>query len=163
LGASLKPFDSHLRLQELALRLGGCPAFKKGSSTTTEEDAHAQVHNDSPSTYSIADFDTYSDNIAVCRKSSTSSPPKPTAKLMAIPKTGGSSKKADELATVHEHIPPVVTTPIPSSSEGTNWTVLSTAEAWNSSRRVTKFLESLKNREADQKGTPFAPLLHQSP
>jgi hypothetical protein len=92
-----------------------------------------------------------------------SSPPKPTAKLIAIPKTGGSSKKEDELATVHEHIPSVVTTPIPSSSEGINWTVLSTAEAWNSSWHVTEFLEDLKNQKADQEGTPFAPLLHQSP
>jgi hypothetical protein len=106
-------------------------------STATEEDDCAQVHNDSPSTYSIADFDTYFDNIAVCRKSSTSSPPKPATKPMAIHKTGESSKKADESATVCEHIPPVVTARIPSSLEGTNWTVLFTAEAWNSSWHVT--------------------------
>jgi hypothetical protein len=47
-----------------------------------------------------------------------SGPPKPAAKLMVVPKTGVSSKKADESATVHDHIPPVVTAPIPSSSEG---------------------------------------------
>jgi hypothetical protein len=80
--------------------------LKKGSSATTEEDAHAHVHNDSPSTYSIADFDTYSDNIAVCMKSSTSSPQKPATKLMVVPKTGGSSKKVDDSATVCEHVPP---------------------------------------------------------
>jgi hypothetical protein len=89
-------------------------------SATTEEDACAQVHNDSPSTYSVTDFDTYFDNIAVCRKSSTSGPPKSVAKLMVIPNTGGSSKKADESATVREHVPTMVTAPISSSSEGTN-------------------------------------------
>jgi hypothetical protein len=41
--------------------------------------------------------------------------------------------------------------------------VLSTTKAWNSSRRVTEFLKGLKNREADREGTPFAPLLLQSP
>jgi hypothetical protein len=33
--------------------------------------------------------------------------------------------------------------------------VLSTADAWNSSRHITKFLEGLKNREADREGIPF--------
>jgi hypothetical protein len=37
--------------------------------------------------------------------------------------------------------------------------MLSTIEAWNSSRYIIEFLESLKNWEADQEGTPFAPLL----
>jgi hypothetical protein len=87
-----------------------------GSSVATEEDDRAHVYNDSPSTYFVADFDTYSDNIAVCRKSSTSGPPKLAAKLMSIPKTDGSSKKAEESATVHEPIPPMVANPIPSSS-----------------------------------------------
>jgi hypothetical protein len=82
---------------------------------------------------------------------------------MVIPKTGGSSKKVDEFATVRGHVPLVVTAPIPSSLEGTNWMVLSMVEAWNSSRCVTEFLEVLKNREADREGTPFAPLLLQSP
>jgi hypothetical protein len=97
--------------------------------------------------------------MAVCRKSSTSSPSKPIAKLMAIPKTGGSSEKVDESATVREHVPPMVTAPVPSSSEGIDWTVLSTVEAWNSSWCVTEFLEGLKNQEADREGTPFAPFL----
>jgi hypothetical protein len=100
---------------------------------TAEEDDCAKVYNDSPSIYSVADFDTYSDNIAICRKSSTSGPPKSAAKLMVAPKIGGSSKKADESVTMHEPVPPVVATHIPSSSEGTNWMVLSTANARNSS------------------------------
>jgi hypothetical protein len=57
-----------------------------GSSVATEEDDRAHVYNDSPCTYSVADFDTYSDNIAVCRKSSTSGPPKLAAKLMDHPR-----------------------------------------------------------------------------
>jgi hypothetical protein len=101
--------------------------------------------------------------MVVCRKSSTSGPPKSAAKLMAVPKTSGSSKKADESATVCEHVPPVVTAPIPSSSEGTNWMVLLTVEAWNSSRRVTEFLEGLQNQKTDREGTPFASLQLQSP
>jgi hypothetical protein len=36
------------------------------------------------------------------------------------------------------------------------WSVLSTADAWDSSHRVTKFLKGLKNREADREGIPFA-------
>jgi hypothetical protein len=35
-------------------------------------------------------------------------------------------------------------------------TVLSTAEAWHSSRHVTEFLEGLKNREVDREGIPFS-------
>jgi hypothetical protein len=97
--------------------------------------------------------------MTVCSKSSMSGPPKPVAKLMVIPKTGGSSKKVDGSAIVHEHVPLVVTTPVPSSLEGTDWMVLSTAEAWSSYRRVTDFLEGLKNREADWEVTLFAPLL----
>jgi hypothetical protein len=50
-----------------------------------------------------------------------------------------------------------------SSAGGTGWTILSAADAWDSSQRVTKFLEGLKNREADLEGTPFVPLLLQSP
>jgi hypothetical protein len=40
---------------------------------------------------------------------------------------------------------------------GTGGTVLSTADAWDSSRRVTEFLEGLKNRKADREGIPFVP------
>jgi hypothetical protein len=108
-------------------------------------------------------FNLYSDNIAVCRKSSVSVLPKSTDKLMASPKAGGSTKKEDESSTVHQLVPSVVAAPIPSSSEGNNLTVLSTANVWNSSRCVTEFLDGLKNWEADREGTPFVPLLLQSP
>jgi hypothetical protein len=73
-------------------------------------------------------FNLYSDNIAVCRKSSVSVLPKSTDKLMASPKAGGSTKKEDESSTVHQLVPSVVAAPIPSSSEGNNLTVLSTAD-----------------------------------
>jgi hypothetical protein len=100
-------------------------------------------------------FNLYSDNIAVCRKSSVSVLPKSTDKLMASPKAGGSTKKEDESSTVHQLVPSVVAAPIPSSSEGNNLTVLSTADVWNSSRRVTEFLDGMKNWEADREGTPL--------
>jgi hypothetical protein len=56
-----------------------------------------------------------------------------------------------------------ITQPAPSSyatlvapSVGvTGSTALSAAEAWDFCRRTTKFLEGLKNRDADQQGNPF--------
>jgi hypothetical protein len=39
--------------------------------------------------------------------------------------------------------------------------VVSTTEAWDYSLCATKFLEGLKNREADREGNPFPPLLLQ--
>jgi hypothetical protein len=41
----------------------------------------------------------------------------------------------------------------------TDSTTLSTAEAWDYCRRAAEILEGLKNREADQEGNPFTPLL----
>jgi hypothetical protein len=78
------------------------------------------------------------------------------------PSTGGSAKSINKLATVHQPIPSAVIASTPFSSERIDWTILSTADAWNSSRRVTEFLEGLKNREADLEGIPFVPLLLQS-
>jgi hypothetical protein len=78
---------------------------------------------------------------------------------MTAPKVVGSSKKSVESTTMHQLVPSVAAAPIPSSSEGNNWMVLSTIDAWNSSWHVTEFLEGLKNQEADQEGVPFVPLL----
>jgi hypothetical protein len=75
---------------------------------------------------------------------------------------GGSAKNTDKPATMHQTVPLAVIASIPSSSERTGWTVLSTADAWNSSRCITEFLEGLMNREADREGIPFVPLLLQS-
>jgi hypothetical protein len=49
-----------------------------------------------------------------------------------------------------------ITAAIASSSVGgIGWTILLMANAWDSSRRVTEFLEGLKNREAGQEGIPL--------
>jgi hypothetical protein len=71
-----------------------------------------------------------------------SSPPKPADKQVTAPKTTA----------------PVATTTTSSSAGGTGWTVLSTADTWDSSWRVTEFLEGLKNIEANWEGIPFVPL-----
>jgi hypothetical protein len=76
-----------------------------------------------------------------------SGPPKPATKLVTILKTAA----------------PVAAAVVSSSEGGTGRTVLSTADAWDSPRRVTDFQEGLKNREADQEGTSCIPLLLQPP
>jgi hypothetical protein len=50
-------------------------------------------------------------------------------------------------------------TPIAPFTGVTGSIVLSNAEAWNFYRRTAEFLEGLKNREADQQGNSFTPLL----
>jgi hypothetical protein len=86
----------------------------------------------------------------------------PCSDLMAIqkrPAMRGPPKLATKLVTILNTAAPAI-----SSSEGdTGQTVLSTANAWDSSRCVTDFLEGLKNWEADQEGTLCVPLLLQSP
>jgi hypothetical protein len=52
-------------------------------------------------------------------------------------------------------VAPMVATVPSSSAEGINWSVLSMADVWDSSRCVTEFLDSLKNTEADWEGIPF--------
>jgi hypothetical protein len=54
-------------------------------------------------------------------------------------------------------IAPMVVVAASTSVGGTGGTVLSTADAWDSCRWVTKFLEGLKNRKADQESIPFVP------
>jgi hypothetical protein len=90
--------------------------------------------------YSIINLDPYSDITAIHRRPSASSQPKPATKQVTILKTAA----------------PVATAAASSLAGGTGWTVLSTADAWDSSWRVTEFLEGLKNREADREGIPFA-------
>jgi hypothetical protein len=81
--------------------------------------------------------------VVVHRKSSTSGQPKPAINKVIAPTT---------VALV------AATVAASSSVRGTGWTVLLTADAWDSSRRVTKFLEGLKNKETDREGIPFPPL-----
>jgi hypothetical protein len=98
-------------------------------------------------TYSIVNLDPCSDITAIHRKPSTSGPPKPATKLVTILKTAA----------------PVAAAAVSSSEGGAGRTVLSTADAWDSSRCVTDFLKGLKNQEANREGTPFVPLLLRSP
>jgi hypothetical protein len=93
-------------------------------SATTKKDDCAQVYDDPPSVYSATNFGPYSDNMVVRRKSLA----------------GGSSKNIDKPAAARQTVPPAVTAS-PSSSEKISCMVLSTADAWNSSWRVTGFLE----------------------
>jgi hypothetical protein len=65
--------------------------------------------------------------------------------------------------TILKTAAPVAAADVSSSEEGTDHIVLSTTDTWDSSRHVTDFLEVLKNQEADREGTPFVPLLLQSP
>jgi hypothetical protein len=98
-------------------------------------------------TYSIVNLYPCSNLTAIHRRPSASDPPKPATKLVTILKT----------------IAPMATIVISSSEGGTDRTIMSIADIWDSSRRVTDFLEGLKNQEADREGTPYVPLLLQSP
>jgi hypothetical protein len=84
--------------------------------------------------YSAINLDPYSDITAIHRRPLASGQPKPATKSVTILKTAAASSLAG----------------------GIGWTVLSIADAWDSSRCVTEFLEGLKNTEADQEGIPFA-------
>jgi frataxin-like iron-binding protein CyaY len=59
----------------------------------------------------------------------------------------GPPKLVDKQVIILKTATPVAAATASSSAGGTNWTVLSTANAWNSSRQVTEFLKALKNRE----------------
>jgi hypothetical protein len=87
--------------------------------------------------YSIINLDPYSDIMAIHRRPSASSQPKLASKQVTVLKT----------------VAPVAIAAAYSSVGGIGWTVLSTADAWDSSRCVSEFLEGLKNQEADREGT----------
>jgi hypothetical protein len=53
---------------------------------------------------------------------------------------GGSSKNLDKPAAVRQTISLVATASTPFAIEGASWTILSTTDGWNSSRRITEFL-----------------------
>jgi hypothetical protein len=94
-------------------------------------------------TYFIVNLYPCSDLTTIHRRPSVSGPLKPATKLVTIIKTAA----------------PVAAAAVSSSEGGTDWTVLSTADTWDSSRHVTDFLVGLKNQEADREGTPCVPLL----
>jgi hypothetical protein len=89
--------------------------------------------------YSAINLDPYSDITAIHRRPLASGQPKPATKSVTILKTAAPVAAAAS-----------------SLAGGIGWTVLSIADAWDSSRCVTEFLEGLKNTEADQEGIPFA-------
>jgi hypothetical protein len=80
----------------------------------------------------------YSDSVTVRSKPTASDPSKHTNKQPAIIQT----------------VSPTITAATPPLTEVIGSTVLSTTDAWDSSRRVTEFLEGLKNREVDREGIP---------
>jgi hypothetical protein len=82
-------------------------------------------------TYSVVNLYPCSHLTAVHRRPSVSGPPKPATKLVMILKT----------------VAHVAATTISSSEGGTGQTVLLTTDTWDSSRRVTDFLEGLKNQD----------------
>jgi hypothetical protein len=90
--------------------------------------------------YSVINLDPYSDITAIHRR----------------PLVSGQSKPATKQVTILKTATPVAVAATSSSAGGTGWTILSTANAWDSSRRVIEFLEGLKNREADREGILFA-------
>jgi hypothetical protein len=97
--------------------------------------------------YPVINLDPYSDITTIHRRPSTSSQPKP----------------ASQQVTVLMTTAPVAAVAASSSVGGTGWTILSTVHALDSSWCVTEFLEVLKNQEVHREGTPFVPLLLQSP
>jgi hypothetical protein len=128
------------QLVSQALRTGTgwwrCPAFKKGSSVTAEED-DVPKYTIILLVYSSFNFDLHSDIMVVHRKSLASGQPKSTFAQVTSPTTTASVAVAAS-----------------SSVGGIGWIVLSIADIWDSSRHVTKFLEGLKNWEANREGTP---------
>jgi hypothetical protein len=98
------------------------------------------------SVYSAPNVDPYSGKMVVRRKSLVSGSPKPADKKVVAPNTAAH----------------VVATTASSSAGGTGWTILSTSDAWDSSRRVTEFLEGLKIGKSIEKVTPLFLLKPQS-
>jgi hypothetical protein len=93
--------------------------------------------------YSAINFDPHSDIMVVHRKSSTSGQPKPVIEPVTAPR-------------IAAHVAIVATS---SLVGGTDWTVLSIADAWDSSRRVTEFLEGLKIGRSVRKASPLILLM----
>jgi hypothetical protein len=105
--------------------------------TANEENARAQVCDSLDLCFIVCEFILYSHDSSVHRK----------------PSPVDSSKKITQPA------PSSYATPVAPSAGVTGSTALSAAEAWDFCRRTAKFLEGLKNREADQQSNPFTPSL----
>jgi hypothetical protein len=72
-------------------------------------------------------------------KSSVSGPPKPAKKQVTAPTTAA----------------PMAVDAASSSAGGIGWTILLTADTWDSSQRITEFLEGLKIGEPIGKVSPL--------
>jgi hypothetical protein len=103
---------------------------------TDDENAHSQVCDNLDLCFIVCEFILYSHDSSVHRK----------------PSSADSLKKITQPA-------PSYATPVAPSVGVTSSTTLSATEAWDFYRWTAKFLEGLKNREADQKGNPFTPSL----
>jgi hypothetical protein len=77
------------------------------------------------------------------------------------PSASGPPKQDDKQASVLQIATSVIAAAAHTLVGAIDSKVVSTAKAWDYSRRAAKFLEGLKNREADQEGNPFSPLLLQ--
>jgi hypothetical protein len=77
------------------------------------------------------------------------------------PLASGLPKQANKQAAILQIATPMIAAAPPPPIGVIGSKVVSTVEAWDYSWRTTEFLEGLKNREADQEGNPFSPLLLQ--
>jgi hypothetical protein len=102
-----------------------------------EENARAQICDSLDMYFIVCEFILYSRDLSVHRKPSPADPPK----------------------RVTQHAPSSYATLISPSTRVTGSTTLFAIEAWNFLWRTTEFLEGLKNREVDEQGNPFTPLL----
>jgi hypothetical protein len=123
--------------QDRYISWGWHSASQKITGAADEENACAQVCDDIDLYFIVCEFIMYSDDLSVCRKPSSVDPSKKITK----PATSSNS-----------------TLVVPSVGV-TASTTLSAAETWDYCRWTTEFLEGLKNKESDQEGNPFTPLL----
>jgi hypothetical protein len=66
---------------------------------------------------------------------------------------------ADPSMKITQPAPSSYATPVAPSAGVTGSTAMSAAKAWNFCWQIAKFLEALKNRDADQQGNLFTPSL----
>jgi hypothetical protein len=102
-----------------------------------EENAHAQVCDSLDLCFIICEFMLYSHDSSVHKKPSPIDP----------------SKKITQPA------PSSYATPVAPSTGVTGSTMMYVVEPWDFCQWTTKFLEGMKNRDADQQGNPFTPSL----
>jgi hypothetical protein len=133
LGAYLKLCSASLRLPRSTLLLGLTLSQPKALGATDEENAQAQVCNSLDLCLIACEFFLNSHDSSNCRKPLAADP---------------LDKLAQRASSSHATL-------VARSAGVTGSTSLSAVEAWDYCRRAAEFLEGLKNREADQEGTPL--------